>query len=155
MTTAGTRAVVNTGKGKMDINLKNSRWVWRPKGNYLDHVSKDSGLFMLKKGNPEILLQDHAVADSGDKITGKGSSGKDKGPTQEYILLLLQPHRIRILVKDVAPAAHEKPFESSHKDNDVQDSEDAADKEEQHQMKESKQDLQDELEKMVTQELAT
>ncbi|GKE74384.1 hypothetical protein Tco_1536425, partial [Tanacetum coccineum] len=23
--------------------------VWRPKGNYLDHVSKDSGSFMLKK----------------------------------------------------------------------------------------------------------
>ncbi|GJT34406.1 putative ribonuclease H-like domain-containing protein [Tanacetum coccineum] len=39
MTTAGTRAVVNTGK--------------------------DSGSFMLKKGNPEILLQDHAVVDSG------------------------------------------------------------------------------------------
>ncbi|GKF35373.1 hypothetical protein Tco_0108573 [Tanacetum coccineum] len=54
---------------------------WRPKGNYLDHVSKDSGSFMLKKveyvdprvpilllfvhGNPEILLQDHAVVDSG------------------------------------------------------------------------------------------
>ncbi|GKF88167.1 hypothetical protein Tco_0259044 [Tanacetum coccineum] len=30
------RAIVNTGKGKMDINLKKSRWVWRPKGNYLD-----------------------------------------------------------------------------------------------------------------------
>ncbi|GJX14153.1 reverse transcriptase domain-containing protein [Tanacetum coccineum] len=39
--------------------------VWRPKGNYLDHVSKDSGSFMLKKGNPEILLQDHVVVDSG------------------------------------------------------------------------------------------
>ncbi|GKE85921.1 hypothetical protein Tco_1559663 [Tanacetum coccineum] len=49
MTTAGTRAVVNTGKGKMDTDLKNSRWVWRSKGNYLDHVSKDSGSFMLKK----------------------------------------------------------------------------------------------------------
>ncbi|GKF01338.1 hypothetical protein Tco_0028261 [Tanacetum coccineum] len=36
MTTAGTRAVVNT----------------------------DNGSFMLKKGNPEILLQDHAVVDS-------------------------------------------------------------------------------------------
>ncbi|GKE95928.1 hypothetical protein Tco_1580783 [Tanacetum coccineum] len=80
MTTTKTRAVVNTGKGKMDTDLKKSRWVWRPKGNYLDHVSKDSGSFMLKKfeyvdpkgisnsimqGNPEILLQDHAVADSG------------------------------------------------------------------------------------------
>ncbi|GJX29950.1 hypothetical protein Tco_0238029 [Tanacetum coccineum] len=57
--------VVNTGKGKLDTDLKESRWVWRPKGNYLDHVSKDSGSFMLKKGNPEILLQDHTAMDSG------------------------------------------------------------------------------------------
>ncbi|GKC32634.1 ribonuclease H-like domain-containing protein [Tanacetum coccineum] len=42
MTTAGTRAVVNTGKGKMDTDLKKSRW-----------------------GNPEIFLQDHAVVDNG------------------------------------------------------------------------------------------
>ncbi|GKE28632.1 hypothetical protein Tco_1444016 [Tanacetum coccineum] len=41
------REVVNTGKGKMDNDLKKSRWVWRP------------------KGNPEICLQDHAVVDSG------------------------------------------------------------------------------------------
>ncbi|GJV93890.1 putative ribonuclease H-like domain-containing protein [Tanacetum coccineum] len=75
-----------------------------------------------------------------------GLSGKDKGPTQEYILLPLQPYRTRILVEDVPPAAHEKPSESSPKENDVQDSEDAANKE-------SEQDLQDELEKMVTQEL--
>ncbi|GJT99642.1 putative ribonuclease H-like domain-containing protein [Tanacetum coccineum] len=53
-----------------------------------------------------------------------GSSGKDKGPTQDYILLSLQPHRTRIPVEDVAPAAYEKPSESSPKDNDVQDSED-------------------------------
>ncbi|GKB61823.1 ribonuclease H-like domain-containing protein, partial [Tanacetum coccineum] len=65
MTTAGTRALVNTGKGNMDTDLKKSRWVWRPKGNYLDHVSKYNGYFMLKKGNPKILLQDHAVVDSG------------------------------------------------------------------------------------------
>ncbi|GJS36149.1 hypothetical protein Tco_0534531 [Tanacetum coccineum] len=65
MTTAGTRVVVNTGKGKMDTDLRKSRWVWRPKGNYLDHVSKDIGSFMLKKGNLEILLQDHAMVDSG------------------------------------------------------------------------------------------
>ncbi|GJT08449.1 retrovirus-related pol polyprotein from transposon TNT 1-94 [Tanacetum coccineum] len=60
-----TRAVVNTGKGKLDTDLKKSRWVWRPKGNYLDHVSKDSESFRLKKGNPKILLQDHAVVESG------------------------------------------------------------------------------------------
>ncbi|GJT41989.1 hypothetical protein Tco_0941854 [Tanacetum coccineum] len=215
MTTAGKRAVVNTGKGKLDTDLKKSRWVWRPKGNYLDHVSKDSGSFMLKKGNPEILLQDHAVVDSGcsSHMTGNkaylsdyedfnggfvafgsdpkgdelkfnlfsvsqmcdkknsvlfteseclilspsfklldesqvvlraprkddvysfysldlknivpsdynctqdsyvaGSSGKDKGPTKEYILLPLQPHRTRIPVKDVVQDAQEKPFENA------------------------------------------
>ncbi|GJS50144.1 hypothetical protein Tco_0600265 [Tanacetum coccineum] len=47
--TTGKRAVVNTGKGKLDTNLKKSRWVWRPKGNYLDHVSKDSGSIQRSK----------------------------------------------------------------------------------------------------------
>ncbi|GJT16026.1 putative ribonuclease H-like domain-containing protein [Tanacetum coccineum] len=312
------RAVVNTGKGKMDTDLKKSRWVCRPKGNYLDHVSKDSGSFMLKKGNPEILLQDHAVVDSGcsshmtrnkaylsdyenfnggfvgfgsdpkgglekqlnhnvkiircdngtefknyamnelcakkgikrefsvartpqqngvaerknrtlieatrtmclltnlntldslgkfdgksdegyllgystsskafrvynkttkrveenmhinfledqPNVTGSGpnwmfdldfltnsmnyipvsSSRKDKGPTQEYILLPLQPHRIRIPIEDVPPTAHEKPSESSPKENDVQDLKDDANNEDE-------QVLHDELEKIVTQEL--
>ncbi|GJT02159.1 putative ribonuclease H-like domain-containing protein [Tanacetum coccineum] len=89
--------------------------------------------------------------DSLGKFDGKsdiGSSGKDKGPTQEYILLRLQPYRTRIPIEDVAPVAHETPSKSSPKENDVQDSEDAA-------TKESEQDLQDELENMVTQKLAT
>ncbi|GJW61733.1 putative reverse transcriptase domain-containing protein, partial [Tanacetum coccineum] len=172
MTTAGKRAVVNTGKGKLDTDLKKSRWVWRPKGNYLDHVSKDSGSFMLKKGNPEILLQDHAVVDSGcsSHMTGNkaylsdyedfnggfmafgsdpkrgiqdsyvaGSSGKDKGPTQEYILLPLQPHRTRIPVKDAVQDAQEKPSKNASPDKDIQDSEDVIDKEGQHQMPEDEQ----------------
>ncbi|GJV44382.1 retrovirus-related pol polyprotein from transposon TNT 1-94 [Tanacetum coccineum] len=52
MTTVGIRAVVNTGKGKLDTNLKKSRVVGGLR-KLLDH------------GNPEILLQDHAVVDSG------------------------------------------------------------------------------------------
>ncbi|GJY07991.1 putative ribonuclease H-like domain-containing protein [Tanacetum coccineum] len=59
-----------------------------------------------------------------------GSSKKDKEPTQEYILLLLHPHRPRISVEEVVPAAQEKPSESSPKDNDVHDSEDVAENEE-------------------------
>ncbi|GJU18017.1 hypothetical protein Tco_1145983 [Tanacetum coccineum] len=51
MTTVRTRAVVS--KGKVENVLKKAKWVWRPKMNYQDH------------GNPEILLQDHAVVDSG------------------------------------------------------------------------------------------
>ncbi|GJZ81340.1 putative ribonuclease H-like domain-containing protein [Tanacetum coccineum] len=64
------RAVVDTGKGKMDNALRKSRWVWRPKGNYMDHESKENGSFMLKKfeyvdpkGNSKSM--DHAVVDSG------------------------------------------------------------------------------------------
>ncbi|GJR93306.1 putative ribonuclease H-like domain-containing protein [Tanacetum coccineum] len=87
-------------------------------------------------------------------VTGTGSSGKDKGLSHEYILLPLQPHRTRIPVKDVVQDAQEKPSENASSDKDVQDSEDAADKEEQHQMQENEKDLQDELEMMVTQELA-
>ncbi|GJV40705.1 hypothetical protein Tco_1419145 [Tanacetum coccineum] len=207
MTTAGTRAVVNTGKGKMYTDLKKSRWVWRPKGNYMDHESKESGSFMLKKFEAiqissyrscmvfsgysttskafrvynkrtkrveenlhiDFLEDQPNVAGTGpnwmfdlDFLTNSmnyipvsvenqvnvdagtqdsyvaGSSGKDKEPTQEYILLPLHPHRTRIPVEDVAPAAHEKPSESSPKDNDVQDSEDVADKEGQHQMTKEK-----------------
>ncbi|GJW77129.1 hypothetical protein Tco_0138811 [Tanacetum coccineum] len=60
------RAVVNTGKGKMDIDLKKSRCVWRPKGNYRGIiVFQRKWIFhALKEGNPEILLQDHAVVDN-------------------------------------------------------------------------------------------
>ncbi|GKD38010.1 hypothetical protein Tco_1258217 [Tanacetum coccineum] len=65
MTTAGTITVVNTGKGKMDNDLKKSIWVWRPKGNYMDHESKEKRIFHTQKGNPESILQDHAVVDSG------------------------------------------------------------------------------------------
>ncbi|GJW72048.1 hypothetical protein Tco_0128965 [Tanacetum coccineum] len=82
-----------------------------------------------------------------------GSLRKDKGPTQEYILLPLQPHRTRILVEDIAPAAHEKPSKSSPKDNDVQNSKDVVDKEGQHQMTEDEQVLHDDLEKMIAQEV--
>ncbi|GJT32248.1 hypothetical protein Tco_0922667 [Tanacetum coccineum] len=236
MTTAGKRVVVNTGKGKLDSDLKKSRWVWRPKGNYQDHVSKYSGSFMLMKVeyvDPKGISmsarsEDHAVVDSGcsshmignkaylsdyqdfnggfvafgsdpkgGKITGKGkiktanldfddvyfvdelknlvpdwmfdldfstiqrnyipvstenqvnvdagtqdsyvtgSSGKDKEPTQEYILLPLQPHRTRIPLKDVVQVAQEKLSENASPDKDIQDSKDVIDKEGQHQMNKS------------------
>ncbi|GKB60916.1 hypothetical protein Tco_0917102 [Tanacetum coccineum] len=83
-----------------------------------------------------------------------GSSEKDKEPTQEYILLPLHPHRLRISVEDVVPAAQEKPFENSPKDNDVQDSKDVVEKEEQHMLTEVEHALKDDLERMIAQEIA-
>ncbi|GJY10619.1 uncharacterized mitochondrial protein-like protein, partial [Tanacetum coccineum] len=134
MTTDGKRAVVNTGKGKLDTDLKRSRWFWRPKGNYLDHVSKDSGSFMLKKGNPEILLQDHAVVDSGcsSHMTGNKAYLSDYEDFNGGFVA----------------------FGSDPKGGKITDSEDVIDKEGDHQMPEDEQVLHDELEKMVTQELA-
>ncbi|GJS28859.1 putative ribonuclease H-like domain-containing protein [Tanacetum coccineum] len=85
-------------------------------------------------------------------IPSRGSSGKDKGPTQEYILLPLQPHRTRIPVKDVVQIAQEKPSENASSDKD--DSEDVAEKEEQHTLTEAEQALKDDLERMIAQEIA-
>ncbi|GJY96887.1 ribonuclease H-like domain-containing protein, partial [Tanacetum coccineum] len=78
----------------------------------------------------------------GGKITGKGtqdfyvagSSGKDKGPTQEYILLPLQPHRTSFPVKDVVKDVQAQPSKNASPDKGIQDSEDVFDKEGQHQM---------------------
>ncbi|GKA67139.1 putative ribonuclease H-like domain-containing protein [Tanacetum coccineum] len=88
--------------------------------NYI-HVSVENQV------NVDAGTQEHYVA---------GSSEKDKEPTQEYILLPLHPHRLRISVEDVVQAAQEKPSENSPKDNDAQDSEDVAEKEEQHMLTE-------------------
>ncbi|GJY80682.1 ribonuclease H-like domain-containing protein [Tanacetum coccineum] len=82
-----------------------------------------------------------------------GSSGKDKGPTREYILLPLQPHRTRIPVKDVVQDEQEQPSENASPDKGIQVSEDVFDKEGQHQMPEDEQVWQDELEMMITQEV--
>ncbi|GJW99963.1 hypothetical protein Tco_0183877 [Tanacetum coccineum] len=109
-------------------------------------VNTDSGSFMLKKGNPEILLQDHAVVDSGcssHMTDNKAYLSDYEDFNGGFVAFGSNPKE----------AAHEKPSESSPKDNDIQDSEDVIDKEGQHQMPEDEQVLHDELEKMVTQEL--
>ncbi|GJT15682.1 putative ribonuclease H-like domain-containing protein [Tanacetum coccineum] len=222
MTTAGTRAVVNTGKGKMDNDLKKSRaiqrsvyrimqwWIvvalpcydWTTKLILLDYedyiglcgflecpllspslklldenqvvlrAPRQNGVYSLDLKNivpSGVRLLEYTtkeqkrverhdidfpedqpnVAGSGpdwmfdlDFLTNTmnyipvsvenqvnvdagtqehyvaGSSEKDKEPTQEYILLPLHPHRIRISVEDVVQAAQEKPSENSPKDND-------------------------------------
>ncbi|GJV72246.1 putative ribonuclease H-like domain-containing protein [Tanacetum coccineum] len=52
-----------------------------------------------------VSVENQVNVDSGTQDSYvAGSSGKDKGPTQEYILLPLQPHRLGFLVEDVSPA---------------------------------------------------
>ncbi|GJW25624.1 putative ribonuclease H-like domain-containing protein [Tanacetum coccineum] len=101
-----------------------------------------------------VSVENQVIVDAGTQDSYvAGSSGKDKGPTQEYILLPLQPHRTRFPVKDVVQDAQAQTSENASPDKDIQDSEDVFDKEGQHQMPEDEQVWQDELEMMVTQEL--
>ncbi|GJV16292.1 hypothetical protein Tco_1361615 [Tanacetum coccineum] len=147
MTTARTRAVVNTGKGKMDNDLKKSRWVWRPKSQVVLRAHRQNRVYSLDLKNivPFGGTQEHYVV---------GSSKKDKEPTQEYILLPLHPHWPRILVEDVVQAAQEKPSKNSLKDSVIQDSEDVAETEEQHTLTEAEQVSKDDLERMIAQDIA-
>nr|GEY85554.1 ribonuclease H-like domain-containing protein [Tanacetum cinerariifolium] len=52
VTTAGTKVVVITAEEKRNNDVKSSAcWISRPKGNLIDHISKDSGSYTLKRFN--------------------------------------------------------------------------------------------------------
>ncbi|GKC34012.1 ribonuclease H-like domain-containing protein [Tanacetum coccineum] len=69
VTTAGSKAVVNAVVGNGENAVKSSAcWIWRPTRNVIDHTSKDSGSYMLKRfdyGNLQYTLQDQGIFDSG------------------------------------------------------------------------------------------
>ncbi|GKE77030.1 hypothetical protein Tco_1543150 [Tanacetum coccineum] len=69
VTTTGPKAVVSAAVGNGENVVKSSAcWIWRPTGNVIDHTSKDSGSYMLKRfdyGNPQYALQDQGIFDSG------------------------------------------------------------------------------------------
>ncbi|GJV77480.1 hypothetical protein Tco_1509064 [Tanacetum coccineum] len=50
VTTAGLKAVFSAAEGNGENVVKSSTcWTWRPTGNVIDHTSKDSGSYMLKR----------------------------------------------------------------------------------------------------------
>nr|GEV94087.1 ribonuclease H-like domain-containing protein [Tanacetum cinerariifolium] len=52
VTTVGTKAVISAVQGKGENIVKSlSCWIWRPTENAIDHISKDSGSYMLKRFN--------------------------------------------------------------------------------------------------------
>ncbi|GKA25500.1 hypothetical protein Tco_0711609 [Tanacetum coccineum] len=69
VTTVGPKAVVSAAKGNRENAIKSlACWIWIPTGNVIDHTSKDSGSYMLKRfdyGNPQYTLQDQGIFDSG------------------------------------------------------------------------------------------
>ncbi|GKE77997.1 hypothetical protein Tco_1544117 [Tanacetum coccineum] len=50
VTTARPKAILSAAKGNEENVVKSlACWIWRPTGNVIDHTSKDSGLYMLKR----------------------------------------------------------------------------------------------------------
>ncbi|GJX58251.1 putative ribonuclease H-like domain-containing protein [Tanacetum coccineum] len=151
MTTAGTRAVVNTGKGKMDTDLKKSSFKLLDESQVvlrgprkddvysldLKNIVPSGGLEKQLNHNVKIIRCDH-----GTKFKNHAMNS-----TSEWI---------RIPVKEVVQDAQEQPFENASPDKGIQVSEDVFDKEGQHQMPEDEQVWQDELEMMkVAQAIST
>nr|GEV59235.1 ribonuclease H-like domain-containing protein [Tanacetum cinerariifolium] len=84
VTTDGPKAVVSATEGNRN-NVVNSSacWMWRPKGNLIDHISKDSGSYILKRFNyvdPQGRFNFVAFGGNakGGKITGKGKTRTGK-----------------------------------------------------------------------------
>nr|GEU46394.1 hypothetical protein [Tanacetum cinerariifolium] len=69
VTTAGPKAVVSATEGNRNNAVKSSAcWIWRPKGNLINYIFKDSGSYTLKRfnyGNPHYTLQDQGIFNSG------------------------------------------------------------------------------------------
>ncbi|GKD98897.1 putative ribonuclease H-like domain-containing protein, partial [Tanacetum coccineum] len=61
---------VKSAVGKQGINVvkPSACWVWRPKSNVIDHISKTSGSYICKSfnyGDPQVTLKDTRIFDSG------------------------------------------------------------------------------------------
>ncbi|GJU26954.1 ribonuclease H-like domain-containing protein [Tanacetum coccineum] len=143
------RVLVTKPQNKTPYELLIGKFDGKYDEGYLLGYSTSSKAFRVYNKRTKRVIVDAGTQDS----FVAGSSGKDKGPTQEYILLPLQPHRTRILVKDVVQDAQEQPSKFFSLDKGIQVLKDVFDKEGQHQMPEDEQVWQDELEMMITQEV--
>ncbi|GKF08083.1 putative ribonuclease H-like domain-containing protein, partial [Tanacetum coccineum] len=67
-----------------------------------------------------VSVENQVIMDAGTQDSYVvGLLGKDKGPTQENILLPLQSYRTRILVKNVVQDAQKQPSENASPDKEV------------------------------------
>ncbi|GJX84627.1 retrovirus-related pol polyprotein from transposon TNT 1-94 [Tanacetum coccineum] len=141
ITTVGIRTVVNTGKGKMDTDLKKLRIRQRVVSVALPHLTGTMLSFRLLKISMEALWALEVIP-SGGKFDGKSDEDQPNvsgtGPNWMFDLDFLTNSMNYIPVSV---------------ENQVNMDADVADKERQHQMTEDEQVLHDDLEKMIAQEV--
>nr|GEW60961.1 uncharacterized mitochondrial protein AtMg00810-like [Tanacetum cinerariifolium] len=105
VTTAGTKAVVSVVQGNRENDVKSSACcIWRPTRNVIDHISKDSGSYMLKRFtyvdlqgrlkhmtvNKSFLI-DYQEIDGGFVAFRESPKGERKA-TQSLLVLVTKPH---------------------------------------------------------------
>ncbi|GJY39009.1 putative ribonuclease H-like domain-containing protein [Tanacetum coccineum] len=79
VTTVGPKAVVSAAEGNRENAVKSSAcWIWRPTRNVIDHISKDSGSYMLKRFDYVDLQGRLKGSPKGGKITRKGKIRTEK-----------------------------------------------------------------------------
>ncbi|GJW95778.1 putative ribonuclease H-like domain-containing protein [Tanacetum coccineum] len=67
-TAKGKRVTSVVGKQGINVVKSSTCWVWRPKRNIADHISKNSGSYICKRfdyGDPQVALKDTWIFDSG------------------------------------------------------------------------------------------
>nr|GEW57284.1 hypothetical protein [Tanacetum cinerariifolium] len=102
VTTVRPKAVVSAAEGDWNNVVKSSAcWIWRPKGNLIDHISKDSGSYTFKRFNyvdPQGRLKKPALSfmrPFGCSVTilntldHLGQAGMKSVPGPQYVLLPL------------------------------------------------------------------
>nr|GEW15397.1 ribonuclease H-like domain-containing protein [Tanacetum cinerariifolium] len=68
VTTVEPKALVSAVEGNRNNVIKSlACWIWRPKGNLIDHISKDSGSYTLKRFNYELKFNLFSVSQMCDK----------------------------------------------------------------------------------------
>ncbi|GJZ99189.1 hypothetical protein Tco_0671740 [Tanacetum coccineum] len=100
VTTTGSKAVVSAAKGNRENAIKSSAcWIWRPTGNVIDHTSKDSGSYMLKRFD-YVDLQGRLKSIDGGFVAFRGST---KGVIMLELALIGNPQQevVNFLAKGV------------------------------------------------------
>nr|GEY16656.1 retrovirus-related Pol polyprotein from transposon TNT 1-94 [Tanacetum cinerariifolium] len=98
VTTAGPKAVVNAAEGKKENVVKSSAcWIWRPKRKLIDHISKDSRSYTLKRFNyvdPNGRLKSGKnVTTAGPKSVVNAAEGKKENVVKSSACWIWRPKR--------------------------------------------------------------
>ncbi|GKB13265.1 retrovirus-related pol polyprotein from transposon TNT 1-94 [Tanacetum coccineum] len=100
---ARTMVLVTKPQNKTPYELLLGKFDGKSDEGYLHGYSTSSKAFRVYNKRTKRVEENLHINFLEDQpnVAGTGSSRKDKGPTQEYILLPLQPHRTRTPVEDV------------------------------------------------------